>query len=116
MPELQLERLAPDGVAKKLVPEADTEHGALAQEFANRLNDRPQPRGVAGARRQQEPRRLVGQDLVRRGPRWEDEWRTALSIEAAQYVVLQATVEDGESDSPSLVGSPASIRPSDPHL
>src|SRR3970282_2701744 len=67
VPELQLERLRPEGAAQELVAEAYAEHGPLADQRLHGGDGVVQQRRVAGAGREYDAVRLEGEDGGRGG-------------------------------------------------
>src|SRR5947209_13698450 len=64
--ERQLEGARAEGAAEDLVAEADPEDRLLADEFPRRLHDVAEPRGITRSRREGDPIRLRGEELLGR--------------------------------------------------
>ena len=62
--ERQLEGLEPDRAAEQLVAEADAEHGPLADQLADRVDDVVERRRVAGAVGEEDEVGIAVEDLL----------------------------------------------------
>src|SRR5207244_1353773 len=103
--ELELERPPAEGEAHDLVPEADPEHGHLAEELGDDLARAGYGVGVAGAVREEDAVGTEGEDVAGGRGRRDDTDAAAGADQVAQDVELDAeVVGDHEVRLPAVLG------------